>query len=142
MPDRTLYQYSPDNVTVTIGGFDISGFQDGTFLDVEASADRFTYKVGSRGSVVRTKNLDETAKFTLTLQAQATSNDDLITLMLSDDTFTIQIKDSAGNMFVHDDEAWVMKIPKIERGKESGPCQWIFMMPFCEMRPGGNVVTL
>lgn len=140
-----LYQYSPDDVIVTAAGVDLSGYMDGTFLDVERNEAGFTTKTGSLGDVVRTKNLNRTAKMTLTLQDQAPSNDTLTGLAIADEltgdgTFSIQIKDTNGTMFIHSEEAWVEKIPKVQRGKESTGTQWVFTLAFAEILPGGNVL--
>lgn len=140
-----LSQYSPDDVIITYGGVDLSGYAEGTFLDLERTEASFTIKVGSLGDVVRTKVLSRVAKLTITLMDQVASNDVLTSMMVideltGDNTQSLQIKDTNGTMFVHSDESWVEKMPKISRGKESGNTQWVFTLAFAEVLPGGNVL--
>lgn len=126
-----LQQYSPDRVKVTFAGFPLTGFMDGTFIEVERSEDAYTMQVGSLGDVTRTRNLNLTGKITLTLMQHAPANDFLFSLLITDDIVEqspkpMQVKDLTNGMHCGASQAWIEKAPKIERGKESGSCQWVF----------------
>jgi hypothetical protein len=149
-------QYDPSDIIVSIGsnvgsdnnvGSDITGFVDGTFVEIERAEDSFKKHVGATGDVTRTKLNDRSAKITLTLMAESTSNDDLAGMLLIDETdgsatFSIQIKDVAGNMYCHAENAWIMKAPKIERGgKDAAHTVWVIECASLEIRAGSNVVS-
>lgn len=137
--------YSPAKVTFSFMGQDITGYQDGTFIDVERAEDSFTKHVGSRGDVTRTQNLNRSGKITLTLMAQSPANDLLQARLQLDEQFgtefgPLYIKDLSGNMRCRATIAWIMKPPKVERAKESGPCVWVFECADLFINAGGNVL--
>lgn len=138
-------QYDPSQVSFSFMGNNITGFMDGTFIEVERDEDGFTKHVGSLGDVTRTRNLNHAGKITLTLMAQSPSNDILNTIYAQDEQFgtnygALQIIDHNGNMKVHVTYAWIMKAPKIERAKESGTTVWVFDCADVEIVAGGGVV--
>ena len=52
------------------------------------------------------------------------------------------VKDLNGNdTFCHATDAWVMKWPKVERGKESGTIVWVFDCAAIEISPRGNLTA-
>lgn len=136
--------YDPSEVSVSFKGVNITGFMDGTFIDAEREEDAFTKHVGATGDVTRTKNLNRTGKVTITLMAASSSNDALMALHAADDLLglsfgPLQIIDHNGNMHCRATEAWIMRVPKTERAKESGNCVWIFECARLEIVQGGNV---
>lgn len=125
--------YSPDQVSVSFNGIIITGYNDGTFIDVEREENSFTKHVGSLGDVARSRNLNRSGKLTLTLMSAAPSNDLLQAVYEQDRQFgtgvgALLIKDLGGNMVCRAAYCWIMKAPKIERAKESSPCIWQFEM--------------
>ena len=136
--------YDPYKVIVTYNGLDFQGFAEGTFVEAERLQDGFTMKVGATGDVTRVKNRDRTGKVTVTLMAASPTNDLLgqfYFLDEQDDVFdggALQIKDMNGNMKCHADAAWIMKLPKIERGKDAQNVQWVFECADLDITPGGN----
>lgn len=137
--------YDPSQVTFSFKGIEVSGFMDGTFIECERNEDGFSTLVGAGGDVTRVRNLNRTGRITLTLMAQAPSNDALMTEAYEDEQFglnygPILIKDNNGTMLCRAAQAWIVKIPKIERGKEAGPAEWVFEA--AELNPwvGGNVL--
>lgn len=140
-----FHTYSPDLVVVTFGDMIMSGFAPDTFIEAERDEDGFMKSVGSLGDVARSRNLNRAGKVTLTLMAVAPVNDLLYQLALIDELdgqsyASLQIKDLSGNMRCHSEIAWVLKWPKIERGKESGTVQWVFDCADLEIVPGGNII--
>jgi hypothetical protein len=137
--------YSPDRVIVTFAGMIINGFAPDTFVEIERDEDGFMKYVGSLGDVARTHNLNRAGKVTLTLMAVAPINDSLSQYAIVDeidgDAFgELMVKDLSGNMVCHAEIAWVLKWPKIERGKESGTIQWVIDCADIEVFPGGNIL--
>lgn len=144
----SLQPYDPSQHVISIFGVNLGDFQDGTYIDVERAEDAFKSHTGSLGDKTVTRQLDKGGKITITLMAQGPSNDYLQSIMSLAEQFglvrnqtlgTIQIKDLLGNMRVHAESGWIMKQPKIERGKESGSTVWVFEVADLEMVSGSNV---
>lgn len=142
-----FHTYSPDRVILTFAGMIINGFAPDTFIEVERDEDGFMKSVGSLGDVARSKNLNRGGKVTVTLMAVAPINTLIADFALVDEldpttgvTGDLQLKDLGGDMVCHADNAWVLKFPKIERGKESGTVQWVFDCAEIEVYPGGNLI--
>jgi hypothetical protein len=139
----TYSRYSPDRVTITWKGNLITGFAEGTFVEVERDEDAFTKYVGSDGAVTRTRNLNRSGKITVTLMATAAINDQLWADAIFDESFgneegPIEIADLSGAMYCSATYAWVMKMPKVERAKESGTVVWVFDCAELAINPSGN----
>lgn len=129
-----MRRYDPSQVKCAFGGVVISGYQDGTFVEVERNEDQYTVQVGSLGDVTRTRNRNRTGKITITLMQHAPTNDLLESLLVLDETGDLLssapkpliIKDLSNGMLCLAPESWITKTPKIERGKESMGVQWVF----------------
>ncbi len=132
----SLETYHTDKVHLSWNGINITGYGKDTFVEVEREEDGFTTYVGSLGDVCRSKNLNRTGKITITLMQTSPVNNLLAQAVQDDEDFgdafgPIQLKDltsSPSRPLAFAAEAWVMKRPKIERGKESGTVQWVFMV--------------
>lgn len=137
--------YNPAFVVVSFDGINITGFMDGTFIEVERDEDTFTKHVGATGDVTRTRNLNASGKITVTL-TQASPTNDLLAAAFALDELTglgygpIQVKDLSGNMMCRATQAWIVKPPKVERAKESGSCVWVFDCAELKIFAGGNVL--
>lgn len=139
-----LRNYTPLEVTFAFGGQNITGYMDGTFIEVERDEDAFLKLVGSLGTTVRAQNLNRSGKVTLTLLAASPSNDLLNAIADEDErdrtgVRSLTIKDLGGATRVHAGEAWISKRPKMERGKEAGSCVWVFDCADLEITVGGAV---
>jgi len=137
--------YSPDQVVFSFNGVNVTGYFDGTFIEVERDEDSFTKHVGALGDVTRTRNLNRSGKVTVTLKSEAPVNDILAALNVADEQFglnygAMMLSDLNGNMLVRATQAWIMKAPKVERAKESGSVQWVFDCADLFVFPGGNIV--
>lgn len=144
----SLQPFDPSSHVISVLGVNLGDFQEGTFIDVERMEDAFKSKTGSLGDKTVTRQLDKGGKITITLMAQGPSNDYLQSIMTLAEQFglvrgqtigTIQIKDTLGNMRVHAESGWIVKQPKIERGKESGSTVWVIECADLEMESGSNV---
>lgn len=138
--------YSPDKQSFVFSGITItSGYAKGTFMEAERNEDGWKMYVGALGDVTRTKVLDHTGKVKLVLMAASPFNDLLQALASADEQFglafgELQILDLSGSTEVHSVNAWVQKLPKIERAEEAGTVEWMFACADMEIRAGGNVL--
>ena len=140
-----FYQYDPQQMTCSFKGENITGFAEGTFIEIERNEDAYTVYVGATGDVTRTRSRNRTGKATLTLMAQAPSNDSLMDIHMDDEQFgdgvgPLLIKDLNGLTVARAAEAWVTKVPKVERGKEAGTSQWVLECAVIIIEARGNVV--
>ncbi len=140
----SITNYFIDQVIVSFGPIDINGYANDTFVEIEREEDGWTTYVGALGDVCRTQNLNRSGKITLTLMATAPVNDLLAAIAQEDEDFGIDyhpmsVKDLSGNMRASGEDAWIVKRPKIERGKESGTVQWVFMVAKLNLFEGGNL---
>ena len=140
-----LYQYDPSTVSISWNNILLNAYADGTFIEIEFMEANWTMQVGSLGDVTRTKNLNKTAKIKVHLKAAAPVNDALLAAALSDYTSgtgfgPFAMDESISHTRAHGAYAWVEKIPKIDRAKESGNVEWEFCVSNLELLPGGNLV--
>lgn len=79
--------YDPAEVTLTVGGAILSGFEPGTFITVVRNVNNYDWTVGPDGvEGIRTKRNDRSALLTLTLRQVSTSNFILSNLANRDET--------------------------------------------------------
>ncbi len=121
--------YDPASVYVTIGGVDITGYADGTFISIVPNAEGFTRIVGADGEVAFAKSNDNTYNITLTLLQTSTSNTVLSGLLTADieangGAFPISITDLQGNSLFFSPVARSQQAPDTEYSKEVGERAW------------------
>lgn len=121
--------YDPKDMIIIFRGAQISGFADGTFLNIVPGGQRYTKAVGADGEVARSKSNDNTHEVTLTLMATSQSNDTLSVALLADKLFNagagpLQIIDKNGTTLYFWDIAWVRQPPDIEGSKEISERAW------------------
>lgn len=137
--------YSPSLVTMSFRDINVVGIAESTFVEVERNEDGFSTQAGANGDVTRTRNLNRTGKVTITLQ-QASPTNDLLTSAYRLDELTgsgygaIQIKDLSGTAVCEATHAWILKLPKMERAKESGSVIWVFECADLKLYVGGNLI--
>jgi hypothetical protein len=143
-----LYTFDPRQVIVTCGGVPITGFVDGTFIEIEKNSDDFTLHMGTDGIGSRARSADESGKITINLQRTSLSNDVLSQLRLIDRLapsgapFPVMIKDLSGTSTMATGFAWVRKQPKWEDGKEISPRQWVLECNEILVYVGGNFPSI
>lgn len=136
--------YDPGLVVITVGGNVITGFADGTFINVERTSDSFSKTVGASGEVVRVRNRDTSGSITLTLLGSSLSNDTLSALAKIDEltgagVVAFMLKDLAGTTLVAAESCWVKKPANVEFGKELSNREWTFDTGPTVMGVGGNL---
>lgn len=119
-----LKTYNPKQVLISLGSHSVSGYSDGTFVNIEASGDGITKKVGCDGEVVRSIDPDRSATITLTvLQRSPTVSWAQKQFDLDresgDGTFPVLIKDMKGGLLFSAKDAWVVTSPTREFAKDS-----------------------
>jgi Protein of unknown function (DUF3277) len=143
----SLTQYSPDDVVFSIAGaiasFDVNGYAEGTFIEIERDEDGWTNYAGALGDICRVRNLNKMGKITVTLMTTAPINSALASLAITDEdqmtgVVSVQVKDNSGDMLCDGAEAWILKHPKIERSKEATTVQWVFVVAELQVYAGGN----
>jgi hypothetical protein len=123
--------YDPKKVLITFGGVPLSGYADGTFVQIDPNSETWTKKVGADGEVARGLSNDNTHTIQITLMQTSLSNIYLRTVMNSDKLtglgmLPLTITDS--NMLeIHSwAQAWVSTDPSTGRAKETTDVQWTF----------------
>lgn len=135
--------YDPKAVVVNYGGVDLSGFADGSFIDIERSTDAYEKTTGADGRTDRVKLNDSSGMITITLQQTSDSNDYLSSVALldentSDAVLPFMIKDFSGKSLYLSPSAWVKKIPNGGFDKQIGTREWQFDCTDLQMFHGGN----
>jgi hypothetical protein len=122
--------YNPSRVTVVMNGFPMSGFADGTFVNITMTADGIVTQVGADGEIARAINTDRRCTVTISLQQTSPANAYLSTLF-SMDTLTcggtigpILVQDLCGETLFMASQAWVVKPADVEFSKEISTRAW------------------
>ncbi|MDR2150129.1 MAG: DUF3277 family protein [Spirochaetaceae bacterium] len=132
MPANPLVTtYDPKKVVITFGGTPISGYADGTFVDVSPSSDFFSKKVGADGEVARAMNNDNTHRVQITLQQSSLSNAVLGALKAADKATglgmaPLTITDLNGTTLFSWPQAWIVADPAWGYAKENTDRVWAF----------------
>jgi hypothetical protein len=121
--------YDAKKVIITFGGVPISGYADGTFVQVDPSAETWTRKVGADGEVSRSLSNDNTHTIQITLGQMSLSNSYLRTAMNADKLTGLGMLPLSftdlNTMESHFwPQAWVSTDPSTGRAKETTDMQW------------------
>ena len=135
--------YDPKQVIVTIGGVPMSGFSDGTFLEIDRNEPTWNTVVGADGLVTRGKTNNFSGTLTLTLKQSSPSNDVLSGFMAVDEAtnrgvFPLLVKDLAGNSIYFSAQAWVTQYANSSFGKDISDRQWVITMAEADVFVGSN----
>lgn len=133
---QTLTPYSPANVFVDWGSFlQITGFAEGTSIDVVRNTDNTTSVVGMQGDVGITLNADRTGTVTITLMQTSFTNRMLARLQSEQETSgeliraDLNIKDLSGSMLTSCYSCHIMTPPNQTLGDSQEAKTWVF---YCE----------
>lgn len=138
--------WDPDQMTIACGNILIAdGFADGEFIRFEHNAPTFAKVVGTGGQVARSKSMDKSGTFTVTLLATADENDLLSSLHNTDrnapngaGVVPFMLRDRQGRTALTAGECWVAEPPKPvwSRGVEAR--EWKIDVASVERFDGGN----
>lgn len=139
--------YDPKEVIININGIPISGFADGTFINVSREKDAFTKVIGSDGVQSRAKSNDRSGMIVLTLVQTSASNDTLSALAIADEVqnagvAAIIVKDVGGRSTFISGNGWVRKMPDSEFSNEITNREWTLDMAEVDIFVGGTFPIL
>lgn len=138
-----MASYAAELVTVAWGpGLILNAFADGTFVEAERNEVGFSQSVGASGEVCRNKMGNKTGTIKLRLLQSSSQNDVLSEYALLDDTvggqvYPIAVRDLSGTSLAEGEKAYIQKIPKLDRAKEIGSTEWIFLVDNIMIFNGG-----
>jgi len=115
--------YNPSKVLVIMNGVPLSGFADGTFINITQMNDGITTIVGADGEIARAINTDRRCTVTVTLN-QTSPGNEALSGMYSIDLLTcggivgpLMIQDLCGETIFMASQAWVVKPADVEYAK-------------------------
>jgi len=135
--------YDPSQCVLIFGGAPITGFADGTFIEIDRAEDAFTKNVGADGGISRAKSNNRTGSVTITIQQTSPANDILSGIFQADDKANVGVlplifRDSSGRSFTVTDSAWIRKLPPRTYSKGIEVRVWILDTGRTEDFVGGN----
>lgn len=138
-----VFSYDPKSVIIVIGGVPISGYADGTFLEITADTQQFTKIVGADGYTTRVKSNNYGGVMTLTLSQTSPSNDVLSGILALDrvsnaGVVPILIKDMSGTTVIFAATGWIQQFPDVSFGNEINNRAWVFDLADIDILIGGN----
>jgi hypothetical protein len=122
--------YASDQVVMIIGGVPLTGFADGTFVEIEQLGDGTSSQSGGDGEIARAFSPDKRYQVTITLQQTSSSNDILGGLLQADEItrkgiFPVLIEDLSGRTVFAASQAWVNKNPNAPLSKSLENRAWV-----------------
>lgn len=144
-----LGSYSPESVLVVLSNnkftHTVSGFVDGTFINITRIIPHATLYTGADASNVRVVRAVKNCDVTLTLHQSSETNDVLSQLLILDeasrsgeDIFSITIKDLSGRTVASSGGVFIGTSPDIGFGTEVSERPWILHAINMQIFEGGN----
>lgn len=139
--------YDPKEVHVIIGGTPISGFADGTFVQISFDEQQWNKVTGADGLTSRSKSNNFGGQVTITLLQTSNSNDVLSAIWnrdrrSNDGVVTLLVKDALGRTTWSAAQAWIQKMVDQDFSKETEEREWVFDCADLRGLAGGNQITL
>lgn len=140
-----IFNYCPDEVNVLLAGFiNISGFVDGTFVNISKDVVPFSSVRTADGTVARMYNNDQTYTVTLTLHCGSNSNELLTKLWQLDEItqrgkFPLLVKDFSGSDLFFSTTTWVEGVPDITKSNGVDSRVWVLRSSQATINVGGNM---
>ncbi len=133
----------PKKVIIIIGGIQVSGFVDGTFLNIGRINPMFTNGSGADGEGWRSKSNDKTGIATLSLLQTSKSNAELSALALLDEetgngVVPMLVKDLSGTSLYSAETVWIEKVPDSGFSREVEGREWVIKTDDLKVFVGGN----
>lgn len=149
MADLNLGTYSPEDIQVVISVADvvhtISGYADGTFLNVSREVPSSELYQGSDNSGGRTLRSNKAGTITLTLHQLSASHDVLSQLHKNDHEardntwlFSVLIKDNTGRSLYYGRQSFISQFPDSTFSNQVETRDWAFQCIDLEQTIGGN----
>lgn len=136
-------QYDPSQVSVIVGGAPISGFADGTFVEVSFDEQQWNKVTGADGLTQRSKTNNYAGTITITLMNGSSSNDVLSQLWADDrdrgaGVVPILVKDFSGRTIWSAQQAWCQQMPDQGFSKDAENREWVMDCTALRGSAGGN----
>ncbi len=134
--------YDPKDIIFNAAGFILTGYMNGTYVEVDRESNQVEDEVGAEGDVVRRLTNDKRGNIIVTLLQSSRSNLILSGLARADELsgngiFPVLVKDNRGlDMFLAPN-AWIQKIPQIIYRDGIEGRKWIFRTNNLQMVVGG-----
>lgn len=140
-----MKQYNPKEVILTVGPNIISGFADGSFIDVVRNEDAWSLQIGTDGEGTRSKSNNRSGTFTIKLMQSSDSNQVLSALALLDEQsgagmVPVMVKDGSpgGTTLAIAENCWVKKLPDVGYDRAAVSREWAMETDILTINVGGN----
>jgi hypothetical protein len=135
--------YDPQKTSVTFDGNTIIGYGGSTFMKAARNEEAYVLTVGADGRSCRTRNANRSGRMEITLLASSPANDVLQSIAIEDElnadgVGSFLFKDASGTALAAAQNAWVVKIPDLERAKELGEVTWVIETDLLNIQQGGT----
>lgn len=139
-----LAHYSPEDVIVLFGGVHrLTGFVDGTFVNISKDEASFLTRVSSDGMPTRVHSSNPIYTVSLSLHSGSESNDVLSYALLLDETtkmakFPLIVKDKLGSTLFFSLTSWIENRPTSSLSVDIEEREWIIKCYQATFNVGGN----
>ncbi len=135
--------YDPKQIVIIVGGVQLTGFADGSFVTVRRNADAWSLQMGTDGEGTRSKSNDKSGQIEVVLMQSSQGNAYLSNLALADELNNAGIvpalvKDNGGSSLHAAEQVYVKKTPDSEYAREAGPRTWVLETDNLQNFVGGN----
>lgn len=140
----TMALYSPEDVIILVAGaYQLEGLQDGSFVSISDSKERWITTTSADGSVSRTHVKPSTHDVKVTLTSTSSSNSILSSWATADGilygaVLPMIIKDTLGSTMFFTTECWIEKVPETTFSTEITGREWVFKSSGGQLAVGGN----
>lgn len=132
--------YNPDEVTLTVGGAQMAGYADGSFVTIKPSAPRIVKVVGTDGQYSISKHADRGATLEITLMQTSDSND-VLDALVDLPGFGVYLRDRNGRTLREAPAAWIEEVPEEDFDRSAGERKWMIGAESLDGVIGGNLGT-
>jgi len=138
--------YDPRACIITVGGIPLSGFTDGTFVEISRDEATWVKTIGADGYVTRGKTNNFSGSMIVTLKQFSPSNDVLSGFITLDELtntaiIPILVKDTSGNSTYFAAQGWVQSWATSPFGKDIADRQWTIALAVLDLFVGSNAET-
>jgi hypothetical protein len=130
--------YNAKEVAIIAGGFILSGFADGQFLNIVPNSDLQELTVGVDGEGTRSAMNNKSAQITVGLMQSSASNPVLESFAASGESFPLLVKDNSGSTIYSCVTAWVRRRPDAGFDRVAGERSWLLETDELIGGEGGN----
>ncbi len=143
MANKKASTYNPAEVAIIFGTHTVTGYADGTFIEVEQSNDSFTLTKGADGEAARVRSNDDSGTVKISLLQNSDTNMVFSLLHQADKksgkgTLPILFKDASGDTVGSGPVAWIKKPAGVGFSKSIETREWTIEVAHLEMLAGGN----